>query len=107
MSEPPEYRTIVEQLLGDPAVSEAQMMGMPSLKLGAKMFGGLFDGRLVVKIGRERVEQLIAAGRVEPFDPSGRSRPMKDWALVGAPAADWLELAGEAKAFAAQGLRQG
>jgi hypothetical protein len=103
MSEPPQYRAVVEGLLSDPAVSEAQMMGMPSLKLGTKMFGGLFDGRLVVKIGRERVEQLIAAGRAEPFDPSGRGRPMRDWAVVGAPAADWLELAGEAKAFAGEG----
>jgi hypothetical protein len=60
------YRAVVERLLGDPAVSEAQMMGMPS------------------------------------FDPSGRGRPMKDWALVNAAAADWLELAGEAKAFAAR-----
>jgi hypothetical protein len=101
--EPPEYREVVEHLLSDPVVSEAQMMGMPSLKLGAKMFGGLFDGRLVVKIGRERVEQLIAAGRAQPFDPSGRGRPMKDWALVSAPAADWLDLAGEAKAFAGEG----
>jgi hypothetical protein len=100
--EPPEYREVVERLLSDPVVSEAQMMGMPSLKLGAKMFGGLFDGRLVVKVGRARVEQLIAAGRAEPFDPSGRGRPMKDWALVGAPAADWLDLADEAKAFAGE-----
>ena len=103
MQEPPEYRAVVEQLLSDPAVSEAQMMGMPSLKLGTKMFGGLFDGRLVVKIGRERAEQLIAAGRAEPFDPSGRGRPMKDWALLAAPADDWLELADEAKAFAGEG----
>jgi hypothetical protein len=103
MPEPSEYRDVVEQLLSDPAVSEAQMMGMPSLKLGTKMFGGLFDGRLVVKIGRERVEQLIDAGRAEPFDPSGRGRPMKDWALLGAPAVDWPELAGEAKAFAGEG----
>jgi hypothetical protein len=33
--EPPEYREVVEHLLSDPVVSEAQMMGMPSLKLGA------------------------------------------------------------------------
>jgi hypothetical protein len=103
MPEPAEYREVVEGLLSDPAVSEAQMMGMPSLKLGTKMFGGLFDGRLVVKIGRERVDELIAAGRAEPFDPSGRARPMKDWALLVAPGADWLELAGEAKAFAGEG----
>jgi hypothetical protein len=61
---------------------------MPSLRLGRLMFGGTFDGRLVVKVGRERVVALIDSGRAEPFDPSGRGRPMKDWAQVPEPADD-------------------
>ena len=97
------YRRVVDGLLYDPAVSEAQMMGMPSLKLGSKMFGGLFDGDLVVKIGRERVDELVQAGRAQPFDPSGRGRPMKDWAQVAEPDDDWAALADEAKALAAEG----
>ena len=95
------YREIVEELKADPEVSEALMMGMPSLKRGKKMFGGLRGDELVVKLGRERVDELIAAGRARPFDPSGAGRPMKDWALVGEPADDWLELADEARAFVA------
>ena len=77
MSEPRAYRELVEQLIADPAVSEGQMMGMPALKRGSKMFGGLFEGALVVKIGRERVAELVDSGRARPFDPSGRGRPMK------------------------------
>ncbi len=46
----------------------------------------------------ERVGELIAAGRASPFDPSGRGRPMKDWALVQLPDSDWLALAEEARA---------
>jgi hypothetical protein len=100
MDQPPAYREVAEVLLEDPEVSEAPMMGMPSLRVGRKAFGGVFEGKLVVKIGRERAAELIAAGRAEPFDPSGRNRPMKDWAQVPEPVADWLELASEAKTFA-------
>jgi TfoX/Sxy family transcriptional regulator of competence genes len=91
------YRAVVEELIADPMVSDAKMMGMPALKYGSKMFGGAFEDDLVVKLGRERVEELIEAGRARSFDPSGRGRPMKDWALVGPPTDDWLELAEEAK----------
>ena len=100
MSEPAAYRSVVEALLGDPAVSETQMMGMPSLKVGSKMFGGLRGDDLVVKIGRERVDELISSGRAMAFDPSGRGRPMKDWARLPPPSDDWLTLATDAKRFA-------
>jgi hypothetical protein len=67
------------------------------------MFGGLFDGDLIVKVGRERAQELIGAGRAAPFDPSGRGRAMKDWAQVPEPADDWPDLADEAKAFVREG----
>ena len=95
------YRQVVDELRADPQVSEALMMGMPSLKRGSKMFGGYRDGELLVKLGRERVDELVAAGRARPFDPSGAGRPMKDWALVSEPDDDWLALADEARAFVA------
>jgi TfoX/Sxy family transcriptional regulator of competence genes len=99
--QPPAYRDVVDALCADPEVTEAKMMGMASLRAGRSMFGGMFDGRLVVKLGRARVDPLIASGRAEPFDPSGRGRPMKDWAQVPEPTDDWLELAAEARALAA------
>ena len=94
------YRRVVEELRADPEVSEALMMGKPSLKRGSKMFGGYRDGELLVKLGHERVDELVAAGRARPFDPSGAGRPMNDWALVSEPD-DWLALADEARAFVA------
>jgi hypothetical protein len=97
------YRIVVEELLADGDVTETKMMGMPTLKVGRSMFGGEFDGALVVKVGRERVRELIDAGRAEPFDPSGRGHPMKDWAQVHEPADDWLDLAEEAKLLALRG----
>ena len=93
-----EYRRLVEDLIGtDPSVSQTSMMGMPSLKAGGKLFAGFRDGALVVKVGRERAAELIADGRGEPFDPSGRDRPMRDWAVVPPPGDDWSRLAEEAR----------
>ncbi len=73
-------------------------MGMPALKVKGKMFGGCFQGRLVVKIGRDRILELINAGRAEPFDLSGRGRPMRDWAQLHERGEDWLALASAARA---------
>jgi hypothetical protein len=97
MEEPAAYRALVEELLEDPRVSETQMMGMPALKLGGKLFGGRSGADLVLRIGRERADELIAEGRGSAFDPSGRDRPMKDWVMLGAPSDDWRALAQEAK----------
>jgi hypothetical protein len=93
------YEAVVNDLLADPEVSEGKMMGMEVIKVGPKMFGGRAEAGMTVKIGRERVGELIASGRAGEFDPSGRGRPMKDWALLGEPTDDWLALAEEAKAF--------
>jgi hypothetical protein len=90
------YRRVVDELQADPAVLETKMMGRPSLKAGGKLFAGLRAEALLVKLGRDRVAALIAAGRGEPFDPSGRGRPMKDWMTAGLPGDDWLALAQEA-----------
>jgi TfoX/Sxy family transcriptional regulator of competence genes len=101
VDQPEAYRAPVEELRADPSFSEGQMMGMPALKVGSKMFGGLYEDELVVKVGKERAEQLFELGRARPFDPSGRGRAMGGWALVGEPTDDWLALADEAKTFTA------
>jgi hypothetical protein len=96
--EPASYRRIVETLLAAGDVSERQTTGMPALMTHGKVFGGCFEGRLVVKIGRDRVQELIDAGRADRFDPSGRDRLIKDWAQLSEPE-DWLALAREARAY--------
>jgi TfoX/Sxy family transcriptional regulator of competence genes len=93
-----EYRRVVEELLDtDPDVSQTQMMGMPSLKARGKLFAGFSANALVVKVGKDRVGELVGSGRGEPFDPSGRDRPMRDWVVLSLPADDWSELAEEAR----------
>jgi hypothetical protein len=103
VEQPEAYRAVVHELLADPVVGEGQMMGMPVLKVGRKLFAGLAGGgALVVKVGRERVETLIGSGRATVFDPSKRGRAMTGWATVEEPADHWLALAEEAKAFCAE-----
>jgi hypothetical protein len=101
MSDQPEaYRAVVHELLADQTVSEAQMMGMATVKVGKKMFAGLApDGSLALKLGASRAAELFASGRGAPFDPSGRGRPMGGWVMLGEPSDDWLQLAEEAKEF--------
>ena len=87
------FDALAQQYLGEPGVAEGAMFGMPILKIRGKVFAGDWKGELVVKLPRERVEQLIAAGEGEPFAPMA-GRVMKEWALVKDPA-----VAGEALVF--------
>ncbi len=74
--------------------------GSTSLKTNGKIFVMLVGDRLVVKLDRRRVDELVAAGTGERFDP-GHGRLMREWLAVD-PAADddrWRSLADEAEAF--------
>jgi hypothetical protein len=103
MAEHKVYSKVVQALLSDPRVTEANMFGMPVLKIGGKAFAGLWEKQIVVKIGLPRTQELLKAKAGKPFDPSGRGRPMKEWVAIKEPASSakkkWLALAEEAKAF--------
>ena len=75
---------------------------MPGLRTGGKIFAMLVQGRLVVKLPRERVDDLVAGGSAERFDP-GRGRPMKEWASLDPAAPEWEGLAAEARRFVGGG----
>jgi hypothetical protein len=56
-------------------------------------------GCLVLKLPRERVAGLIAAGAGGPFD-AGKGKPLAEWLALGdADDATWRDLAREAAAF--------
>jgi len=78
MAEHKLYGEVVQALLSDPRVIEANMFGMPALKIGGKAFAGLWKKQLVVKIGVPRVQELLKAKAGKQFDPSGMGRPMKE-----------------------------
>lgn len=95
------FAELLDDLQADPDVARGMTFGHVAAKLGKKVFAWDFDGELVVKLGAERVDQLVADGLGTRFDPMG-GRPMKAWLQVGEDA-DWYALTDEAKAFVATG----
>jgi len=71
--------------------------GENAQKVKGKIYAMQVRGRLVVKLPKERVAKLVAAGEAEPFDP-GHGRLMKEWAVILRDD-DGGELAREARAF--------
>ena len=107
MPENKTYTAIAQALLADPHIFEGNLFGVRVLKISGKPFVGLFQNKwLVVKVGESRVQELIAAKAGQPFDPSGKGRPMHEWIVVDEPATNakkkWLALAEEAKDFVEQ-----
>ena len=98
------FAAIVEALSGTPGVilgaQGKKGFGSSALQVNGHIFAMLSSsGRFVVKLPKQRVEALEAAGVGGKFDP-GRGRLMKEWLAVDpASNADWLALAREALAF--------
>jgi TfoX/Sxy family transcriptional regulator of competence genes len=69
------------------------------LRVSGRIFAMLVRGELVVKLPRDRVDDLVDAGAARRFD-AGKGRPMKEWASVPASASRrWRGLVEEARAF--------
>ena len=109
MSTTPEVRfaTIVEAFGSNPAVTlpsdglpSKKGFGSSALKVNGKICAMLSAGRLVVKISRQRVDQLVSAGDGERFDPRRDGRLMQEWfCLAPSSSLEWLPLIEEALAF--------
>jgi hypothetical protein len=73
------FAQLSEELTGGRSdVEPTRMFGSTGLKTHGKTFAMLVNGRLVVKLPRERVEELLAAGAGDRFDP-GHGRLMREW----------------------------
>ena len=82
-----------------PGETGGRGFGSDALRVSGSIFAMLSRDRLVVKLPRARVAELISSGAGEPFD-AGKGRPMKEWvALTDADDATWLAVAEEALAF--------
>jgi TfoX/Sxy family transcriptional regulator of competence genes len=83
----------------DSAQGARRSFGSTSLKANGKIFAMLVKERLVVKLSASRVDELVAAGAGERFDP-GHGRIQREWLSVASSAADdWLALAIESEEF--------
>jgi hypothetical protein len=97
------FATLIEALRAEPDVTKDwKGFGASGLKVKGKIFVMLSRGRLMVKLPRQRVDALVAAGEGERFDPRRDGRLMKEWlSLEPTSKLEWLPLAKEALAFVA------
>jgi len=101
------WASLVETMLAHGAATYGsdgpqRAFGSTSLKTDGKIFAMLVNDRLVVKLDRRRVDELVEAGKGQRFDP-GHGRLQKEWLDVNSDSEDvWLELATDAEAFVAK-----
>ncbi|SDC54873.1 TfoX N-terminal domain-containing protein [Geodermatophilus telluris] len=102
MSAEDRLSALTDALAGEPGVTPPQpgrrRFGSTALTVDGRVFAMAVTGALVLKLPRERVETLLAAGAGSPFR-NGSGRPMRDWVALGPDAALDLALAREALAF--------
>jgi hypothetical protein len=101
------YDELTDDLLYDPAIGRATMMGFPCVRLAGRFLASYDDkaGCLVVKLPRERVIELVDNGDGDPFAPAGKV--FREW--VSIPTVDrelWQTLLAEAVDFARKGLAE-
>jgi len=103
------FQAIVDEFVDDrdvtrPVGSGRRFGSSGELTIRGKIFAMLTSkGQFVVKLPRERVDELVASGRGERWGP-GTGRIMKEWLSVEpAFAEEWLPLAREAREFVAAG----
>ena len=99
------YDELTDDLLYDPAIGRATMMGYPCVRLAGRFLASYDEkaGALIVKLPSERVLELIESGDGDPFAPAGKR--FREW--VSIPAVDrtlWRSLLTEAVDFAHKGL---
>jgi hypothetical protein len=95
------YEQLTDDLLYDPAIGRATMMGYPCVRLAGKFLASYDDKHhcLVVKLPRHRVADLVAASTGEPFAPAGTV--FREWVAI--PTIDralWQQVLAEAVDFA-------
>jgi TfoX/Sxy family transcriptional regulator of competence genes len=101
------WAALVETMLADGAATYGsdgpqRAFGSTSLKTNGKIFAMLVKDRLVVKLDRRRVDELVEAGQGRRFDP-GHGRLQKEWLDTDSESPDvWLDLATESEAFVAR-----
>lgn len=99
------FARVVQAFERERTVSRGRSKGFGSgaLRVNSKIFAMLSSkGEFVLKLPKERVDELVLNGAGQRFDP-GHGRVMKEWLVVKARSADWLELAREACEFVKQG----
>ena len=94
----PHYAKVVRAFSNDRAVTRETRKGFGSgaLKANGRIFAMMTPrGEFVAKLPEKRVDELIAAGVGNHFEP-GPGRVMKEWIATSGARTRWIELAHEA-----------
>jgi hypothetical protein len=92
---------LAQDLLRAPAITRSTMMGYPCLRHNGAFFACVerSTGNLIVKLPKQRVAELVAAGQALSFAPNGRA--FREWAAIPDPdKREWRALLDEALSFA-------
>lgn len=97
------YAALVASFLSHPRVTRVTEGGgfgsSGQLKVDGRIFAMLVRGRLVVKLPKARVDELVEAGDGERFD-AGKGKPMREWFVLSPTSKmQWPALAKEALEF--------
>lgn len=92
---------LAEPHLSRPEVERSTMMGSPCLRSDGYFYATVHrkTKELIVKLPKERVDELIAQSVGQEFKPAGKV--FREWLAVGAPDQKrWGDLLEEARSFA-------
>ncbi|SOD93972.1 TfoX/Sxy family protein [Blastococcus haudaquaticus] len=90
------WEDLVERTRGG-TVTPGSMFGCQGLRTGRKFFAIWWHEQLVVKLPADRLQDLVAGGNAEPFEPM-EGRRMNGWAVLRGTE-DWDPLVAEARAW--------
>ena len=95
----PRFAPVVAAFAMDRRVTRKRMFSSHNvLSVNGKIFAMLVKDKIVVKLPRQRVDELVGARTGGYFDP-GHGRLMKEWVAVEAEKGNWVDLATEAYHF--------
>jgi hypothetical protein len=102
---PPIFKPVADAFADVRGVTRRRMFSSENtFSANGKIFAMLVRGALVVKLPKERVDELVEAGHGTRFDP-GHGRLMREWIAVKADALPWVALAKEGHQFVLRGRR--
>lgn len=102
----PEFAKVVSTFADHRDVKFGKMFSSSSvLNVNGKIFAMCRKGELVVKLPKERVDELVTKRKGVRFDP-GHGRIMKEWVVIPPRKEDWLRIAKEAYGFVKQEISQ-
>jgi len=101
----PSFAAIASAFSNDRHVTQGMMMSSYGLKVNGKIFAMYGRSQFVVKLPKQRVDELVSSGTGKRFEP-GPGRVMKEWIAFKGEKRNWLGLAQEAYDFVKDGTKK-